>query len=522
MPDLPRLEQWSDIKVTPFPTPPAGAASLVSKTTAQGAGEMESALGHITAKDIELRRHEQAIESRLSAENVVHQQFATFAQQADDIRLGNWRDEEGHPARTDDLMTHYGRIQGEQRQAGLDSLKNAGPLAQYAFANEFDSLTFSHMQKLHADRDRRKMGDMQGEFDASMKGIIDYAAKGTYSQQVAEQKLQGLFEDIGNRILTPEQQHESRTQNLKAIHLAPYYQQVDNGKGPDLFERIQNGKIKNLSGEELFDLRSKILKDNWEVSAAQSAKYTADKHAFDDNSEKQTVDRIGKIRKNSYNRVDLENDAPTLSKDDYKFLDAGLVVQETHGGEGNRPVHANDKLDIALNPGHWTPERIKSVTSKEGMNPTEGLDLLNEWYKAKQQERNAENDPRHFSKDHRYKMYYNGLERDLGVSPFSVLKPQDQSIVQQAKYDFNSAFQVPYDAGQPLPDFEVEHDRVIARYKNKMSWELEDVSPYTSWPEVKKDYELGKISHERALSLGKILRKKEEAAKLLESEKAKK
>ena len=526
MAELPRLEQWAPISVVPRPTPNPEAASLVQRTLAQGAGQMEQILGHITAKDIESRKAEQTASLRLAAENAVHDQFTSFVDKTDKVRTGQLPDDEGNPVKTDDLMTVYGRMHGEHRQAGIDSLKSYGPLAQYAFANEFDSLSASHLQKLHTDRDKRKIGDLQGGFDTQFRNIIDYTAHGDYDVKAAERKYRDLLDDTGSKIFTPEQKQSRLNSDIKAIHLAPYYQKIATGYGPTLFEEIERGKIKDLSGEELLDLRAKVMDDNWKVSSKQAADYTAQKRDFDDKSSKVTVSHAEEIRQGLFRRDMLEQESPNLNKEDYKYLDTMMSVQEHAGGPGNGMIHASDKLDIAMSvvtgQNSWSPERIKARVAATGMNPTEGLDLLNEWYKAKQQAKNTENDPSHFSKDHRFKMYFNGIERNLGVSPFSILKPQDQSIVQQAKYDYYNTFQLRYDAKQPLPDFETENIRIVERYKNQMSWELEPKSPYGSWDEVKADYERGKISRDRANELGRILMQIDKASRKAETEKSKK
>jgi hypothetical protein len=132
--------------------------------------------------------------------------------------------------------------------------------------------------------------------------------------------------------------------------------------------------------------------------------------------------------------------------------------------------------------------------------------------------KNAENDPRHFSKDHRYKMYYNGMKQDLGFAPFSVLKPADAAMVQQAQYDYETAFQQAYDKGQPLPDFEKEHSRIVKQYRPRMTFALDQPIPYDTPQQLMSDFKAGKISKSRFIEMGEALKQKLAAEKAAEVE----
>lgn len=532
MPELPRLKQFTDIAVVPRPTPDPGVASQLSQATAQGASQLSTIFGHITAKDVELSKQERDLTSRFAAEHAAFNATQDFITATDQIKTGKIGYENfpnipefaggKGPIQTDDLMLAYRETATSIRGRYVDALQTNGhgALAGYAFANEYDTNVLSYSQKLHTDRDQRKVGELQSAFDDRATAFKKQVAIGILGPAEAKLRYDDEFNKVAPQIYTPQQAQLRRDKDHRDIRMAPTMQMMADGKSPDLFEQLETGELSkqiargesSLLPADLPDLREALLKDIWQTQSYRSAKEQEKKRAFNERSDNYAKTALAAIRDGKYTRADLEGQAAELSRENYDFIDKAILSQEQQGGPGNPVMHSNTKLNIALYPNTWSPERISNYSSQQGMNSGETLDLINELFKANQQRKNAENDANHFSKDHRYKEYKNGMRKDLGISPFAVLKPQDENMAQQAEYDYMQAFQIPYDKGQPLPDFEEAYKRVVKRYRPRFSWVTEQV-PYDNIQQAAEDYKNGRITTQRLIEVDEILKKQEEMAR---------
>ena len=537
MPELPRLKQWTDIGVVPRPTPSPQVASELSQAEAQGASQLSSIFGHITAKDVELAKQERTLTSRFAAESASFNATQDAITAFDNIKTGKlgyesfpnvpeFAEKKGQ-IQTDDLMLAYREAATNIRNTYRDGLQAAGhgALAGYAFTNEYDTNILSYSQKLHTDRDQRKEGELQSSFRDRADAFKKQVAIGILGPNEAKGRYLAEFNKVVPQIYTPQQAATMRAKDLRDIRMAPTMQMMADGKSPDLFEQLETGELSkqiargesSLLPEDLPDLREALLKDMWQTQSYRSSKEQEKKRIFNERSDNYAKTALAAIRDGKYTRADLEGQAAELSKDNYDFIDKAILSQEQQGGPGNPILHSNAKLNIALYPNTWSPERISNYASQQGMNSGETLDLINELFKANQQRKNAEQDPNHFSKDYRYKEYKNGLRKSLGISPFAVLKPQDEYLAQQAEYGYMQQFQVPYDKGQPLPDFEEAYNRIVKQYRPMFSWVTEQV-PYNNIQDAVKDYKQGRITSQRLIEIDEVLKKREEEARRIAGE----
>lgn len=303
MPDLPRLKSFADIPVVPFPTPKPEIAGHVQGALAQGAANLEGVLGHITAKEVELEHEQRNLTARFSADQAAFSAYNNFVDVTDQIRQGKvnyetfpqfqsdetTKDLSG-PIQTDHLMQAYTYAADTIYQENLVGISKQGSLAQYAYTNEFTTQARAHMQRLHTEKDQRKVGELQQGFRDQVKNLTFKAGQTEdYNTSLFEQQYNDLITKPragefpnATSLYTPEQLQVMKRQDLVDIQASPYRYQIASGKDGAFTALREIGKSKTLPSDVKLHLRDEAHK----VIGAENAELTSQRQQdeFEDKS----------------------------------------------------------------------------------------------------------------------------------------------------------------------------------------------------------------------------------------------